>query len=187
MDEKSKIEWADTKVDKLWVIDDHEVKAGTLKDALAKDVRYRTALYAVIVESGYDDEHDIEHERMCAKEDELELTDDELWSRVWDSRNFWMEEVWSTISHKDATPESMLEAVFLTWDRVEIREIECNMNYCGAMVDAVLANLCPGCDSYICGECVDEELNRDCPACDYRRTSLDAWARAVEDGRKEAA
>ena len=191
MDEKKKIEWADTGHQKVWEIDGYEVKGVCLKDALMVEVRYRMPLYAAIFEDREDDEGDFEQEKeymLSELEDgEDEPTDDQIWERVWDTRSMWCEEVFFSITSKTATTESILEDMNLTWDEVKIFAIECEGGYCEDVVDVEDGHLCPECDYYFCQECVDDDEDGECPGCGYVMTALDAWRRAVEDGSKKAA
>jgi hypothetical protein len=191
MDEKKKIEWADTAHEKEWVIDGYEVKAKHLKDALMVEVRYRMPLYAAVLEDQQDDEHEFEHEKeymISELEDgEEEPSDDSVWERVWDTRSMWCDEAFFDITGKNASLNTMLEAVNLTWDSVEFNGIECEGRWCEEVVDVDSGHLCPSCDYYFCQECLDDDEDGECPGCGYVMTALDAWRRAVEDGVKEAA
>lgn len=191
MDEKKKNEWAGTAHEKEWVIDGYEVKAGSLKDALMVEVRYRMPLYAAILEDQQDDEHDFEHEKEYMlselEEGEDEPSDDDVWQRVWDTRSLWCDDAFFSITHQNATHQDMLEAVNLNWDCVDIHAIQCERSYCDELVDVQENHPCPSCDYFFCQECRDEDEEGECPGCGYKRTALDAMAQAVEDARKEAA
>jgi hypothetical protein len=189
--EKKKREWADTSHEKEWVIDGYEVKAGSLKDALMVEVRYRMPLYAAVLEDQHDDEQDFlyEKEQMLDEldEEDEEPSDEAVWDRVWDSRSVWCDHAFWDITHKNATADDMLEAIHLHWGCVEIHAIQCERNYCDELVDVQENHPCPSCDYFFCQECVDEDEDGECPGCGHKRTALDAMVQAVEDARKEAA
>ncbi len=191
MDEKKKREWAETSHEKEWVIDGYEVKAGSLKDALMVEVRYRMPLYAAVLEDQHDDEQDFlcEKEQMLDEldEEDEEPSDEQVWGRVWDSRSVWCDHAFWDITRKNATADDMLEAINLHWGCVEIHAIQCDRSYCDELVDVHENHPCPRCDYFYCQECRDEDEEGECPGCGHRRTALDAMAQAVEDAKKEAA
>lgn len=190
MDKKKKIEWSETTHKKEWSIKGYEVVAGRLVDAMMIEVRYHTPLYAALLEDLQDDEYEFlqEKERMLEDLDEGddEPSDEDVWKGVEESRYFWCSDAYSLITSREATPDSILEAVCLSWSEVDIHAIECEVNFCGELVEVASNHVCPYCDYYFCHECREEDEEGECPGCGYKRTGLDAFRQAVKDATKEA-
>lgn len=74
------------------------------------------------MERSFDDENDLALER----QENPELSENELWEKVWETRSFWWEDA-SSIFHRKKEPEDdeLLEAFYASWEDVEIEKVEC--------------------------------------------------------------
>lgn len=158
-----------------WCIAGHEAEGAGLKDALLYARSHRdSCVLALVVEQGYDHEHDLEFYR----EEHEDEDEDTLWR--WSYQNLG-EQVWSLIEdvkHAGDDDGKVLAAVegWISIQDIEVDAVKCNAMYCGDWIED--ARPCPACDQVFCSDCSPDE-DCECPGCGHEITGLDALCAAT--------